>query len=190
MKLTLALVATLVNSQRGVNSDASVPEIKRFSQLMALLTHFNPDFDNRKYLTYGCNCQLLGDMPLSQPGLGKPVDELDSVCKTYKDCLKCARREFGDGCLAEFVRYDFSVTDDQVQCEDQAGSCHKAICACDRQFAEAHKQALHVFNDDFHMFLGGWDPSSQCLRNVGGPVSIDSQCCADTNHAFVSTVVN
>ena len=33
---------------------------------------------------------------MSDPGMGAPVDELDKVCKGYKECLKCARRQHGD----------------------------------------------------------------------------------------------
>ena len=187
MKLVLSL-APFVNSQRGADRD-NVPELKRFGQLVDMMTHINPDFDSQKYWMYGCNCQLTGDKPMSQPGLGKPVDELDSVCKTYKDCLKCARRQFGDGCLAEFVRYDFSTGRGQLQCEDRLGTCHRAICACDRQFAEAHEQTAQVFSLDFHMLLGGWDPNSQCMRNVARPDTADLQCCADSNQAFVSVDV-
>ena len=38
-----------------------------------------------KYSTYGCNCHfLVGDRPMSKPGYGQPIDELDQVCKDYK----------------------------------------------------------------------------------------------------------
>ena len=53
---------------------------------------------------------MLGDRPMSDPGLGAPVDELDTTCKRYKDCLKCAMAEFGQNCLPEFVRYGFRNT--------------------------------------------------------------------------------
>ena len=64
---------------------------KRYSQLVEMMGNYNAAFDERKYWTYGCNCLILGDRPMSDPGHGKPVDELDTVCKAYKDCLKCAR---------------------------------------------------------------------------------------------------
>ena len=57
---------------------------KRYSQLMSMMQNFNPDFDEKKYWAYGCNCLILGDRPMSDPGHGAPVDALDTVCKKYK----------------------------------------------------------------------------------------------------------
>ena len=50
---------------------------RRYFQLTRLMQFYNKDFDERKYWAYGCNCMMLGDRPLSQPGLGPAVDELD-----------------------------------------------------------------------------------------------------------------
>ena len=47
---------------------------RRYWQLEDLMEFFNPTFDERKYWTYGCNCLMLGDRPMSDPGLGPPVD--------------------------------------------------------------------------------------------------------------------
>ena len=55
---------------------------------------------------------------MSDPGHGPPVDSLDSVCKTYKDCLKCARMTYGDSCIGEFVKYKYGVRTGDVQCRD------------------------------------------------------------------------
>ena len=33
---------------------------KRYAQLTDMMSHYNADFDERKYWTYGCNCLLLG----------------------------------------------------------------------------------------------------------------------------------
>ena len=40
---------------------------RRFLQLIDMMTNYNPDFDYRKYLAYGCNCLMLGEYerPLS-----------------------------------------------------------------------------------------------------------------------------
>ena len=51
---------------------------RRYSQLTKMMRFYNDEFDERKYWTYGCNCLMLGDRPLSQPGIGPPVDELDT----------------------------------------------------------------------------------------------------------------
>jgi len=33
---------------------------RRYNQLTDMMLHHNPDFDERKYWTYGCNCLVLG----------------------------------------------------------------------------------------------------------------------------------
>lgn len=68
---------------------------RRYNDLLAIVTHYESDFDERKYWAYGCNCLILGDRPMSEMGKGKPVDELDTACKDYKSCQKCVRMEFG-----------------------------------------------------------------------------------------------
>ena len=80
---------------------------KRYKQLVDMMEHYNPDFDERKYWSYGCNCLNLGDRAMSDPGYGKPVDALDTVCRKYKDCVKCAKLEFGEMCIGEFVKVSY-----------------------------------------------------------------------------------
>ena len=76
---------------------------RRYSDLLAITLHYAPDFDERKYWAYGCNCLILGDRPMSEMGKGKPVDEMDVACKEYKSCQKCVRMEFGDVSLRKFL---------------------------------------------------------------------------------------
>ena len=81
-----------------------------------MMEHYNADFDERKYWAYGCNCLILGDRPMSDPGHGPPVDALDTVCKAYKDCVKCARMEFGEMCIGEFVKYKYGYKNGEAVC--------------------------------------------------------------------------
>ena len=76
---------------------------------------------------------------MSDPGLGRPVDALDAVCKQYKDCQKCARDEFGELCIGEFVQYKYGQSGGQKICKDTPGTCDRKLCECDLQFAKAHK---------------------------------------------------
>ena len=78
--------------------------------LKTFSSFYNSDFDQRQFWTYGCNCFPLGDRGMSDPGLGKPVDNLDRTCKQYKDCLRCARQRHGDECIGEFVEYNYSTS--------------------------------------------------------------------------------
>lgn len=112
--LSTALTATLgINLSHNRQPRAGTREIgfestdRRYAQLTEMMTTYNPLFDERKFWTYGCNCLLLGDRPMSDPGLGPAVDELDGTCKQYKDCNKCVQEQFGETCIQEFTAYSF-----------------------------------------------------------------------------------
>ena len=61
---------------------------------------------------------FLGDRPMSDMGHGRPVDALDTVCKAYKECLKCARMKHGDTCIGEFYKYKYGFNNGDVKCND------------------------------------------------------------------------
>ena len=88
------------------------------------MKEFNPDLGQFKPFHYGCNCQFSGckfslelhfnsklsiqaDRPISDPGFGEPLDELDSVCKKYRNCVQCAKQQYGDICIPEQVEYTY-----------------------------------------------------------------------------------
>ena len=114
---------------------------RRFSDLAAIAKHIfvgaGKSFDIRKYYAYGCNCFQLGDAPLSgQPIQGRPVDQLDNMCKMYKSCQKCVRTKNGETCRGELVKYQWTVQEDlDVTGSNDAGSCERELFECDRQFA-------------------------------------------------------
>ena len=108
MKISVATLS-LASASIVKREDRALDQEKRYNQLTAMMTHYNPDFDERKYWSYGCNCMILGDRPMSDPGHGPPVDALDTVCKKYKDCLKCARMRHGDSCIPEQVRVSCTI---------------------------------------------------------------------------------
>merc|ERR1712176_730368 len=146
MKLTIALIAAAKANKVARQADDSD---RRYSQLVDMMSHYNPTFDERKYWAYGCNCLILGDRPMSDPGHGPPIDPLDVVCKTYKDCLKCARMEFGDQCIGEFVKYRYGVKNNEVECRDRVNTCERALCECDARFAHDHVAKKDVFDRQF-----------------------------------------
>ena len=88
---------------------------------------------------------------MSDPGHGRPVDALDTVCKAYKDCLKCARMTHGDNCRGDWILYRFGYRQGEVSCRDPANSCERALCECDAQFAKAHNAVKDVFTTEYHM---------------------------------------
>jgi len=161
---------------------------KRYSQLIDMMEFHNANFDDRQYWTYGCNCLMLGDRPMSEQGKGQPVDELDTVCKQYKDCLKCASVTHGGNCLGELIRYGMDMTSGPL-CTDAAGTCGRDLCECDKMFAEDHVGAIGVYDTQYHRFYGNFDSETQCLR--GGAGSADNQCCgadAGPKHMYNANV--
>ena len=115
---------------------------KRYSQLIDQMNYYNSDFDERQYWTYGCHCLMLGDRPMSDMGHGAPLDALDSVCKAYKECQKCAREQFGEMCIGEFVRYGLNMRQGGPVCSDDASTCGRALCECDKKFAQGKSNVL------------------------------------------------
>jgi len=58
MKLTIALIAAARANKVARQADDSD---RRYSQLVDMMSHYNPTFDERKYWAYGCNCLILGN---------------------------------------------------------------------------------------------------------------------------------
>lgn len=127
---------------------------------------------------------------MSDPGLGKPVDALDTVCKAYKDCQKCARKTHGDTCIGEFTRYKFQIRRNNVICKDDENSCERDLCECDALFAKEHFLAKDSYVDNYHMFfsdknpdMATWNPTSSCMKSPPG--NAEPTCCGGGDAPFV-----
>ena len=72
---------------------------------------------------------------MSTMGKGAPLDALDAVCKAYKECQKCARQKWGEMCIGEFVRYGLDMAGGSPTCTDNADTCERSLCECDKKFA-------------------------------------------------------
>ncbi|CBY41895.1 unnamed protein product [Oikopleura dioica] len=162
---------------------------RRWNQLLHLMVRFNPEFDEKKYFSYGCNCQFFGDRPMSGPGGGPPMDPLDRTCREYRNCQKCTRMKFGDECRGEFVRYS-ERQDEQgnFKCGDEAGTCARAICECDLRFAKNHAEKKESYNEEIHSFYSpsNFDDRVYCPANRGKSNRVaDRQCCGGNTKPFL-----
>lgn len=168
----------------GINAvevgEKAVDDAKRYFQLTEMMTHYNPDFDERKYWSYGCHCFVIGDRPMSDMGHGVPIDPLDKVCKKYKECLKCAREEYGEECIGEFVKYKYGISGPDVVCKDNPirsseHGCKRKLCECDAMFAREHAPVADIYNKDYNVFYTtvGWT-QDQCTTPPGDR---DPECC-------------
>ena len=63
MKLSSMILlaeSTLAMSSNNRIARQSPDQDRRYFQLTDMMSFYNPDFDERKYWTYGCNCLILG----------------------------------------------------------------------------------------------------------------------------------
>lgn len=150
-------------------------DIRRYDQFESMAQVFDSQFDNKMITDYGCNCPELGDRPLSDPGRGAPVDDLDKVCQKFKQCTKCAKEEFGEECISEMIRYQFAKS--TADCKDKKGSCERALCECDRMFAFdlAGVDKSTVQANKFG-FFSDFDRNQDCVHTPSSGGS-DRQCC-------------
>ena len=131
-------------------------------------------WDDKKYWDYGCHCILLGDRPLSELGVGAPVDALDRVCKKWKMCQKCTRDRQGDHCIGEAVRYDYTWKKKAGVFDltgNAPGSCERDLAECDHAFVLDMLTHSHVHSDSFNGFLN-WDhkdPQNCVVTGTGAP---------------------
>ena len=140
MKL-FALFATSCQAFSPIEDGA-----RRTALTNRMLALYQPNLSVRDLTNYGCNCFTVGTLPyelfyeisqttdriLSGTDIsGPPVDELDNICKIYKQCLKCAQATHGESCLPEFInsdpkgKYKMRIRDGEITCRDEPNSCNR-----------------------------------------------------------------
>lgn len=202
MKLNIALIAAAtvgnVVGRPGEKEDVFAIENpsaffngpnteRRYKDLHAITLHYNPTFDHRKFWYYGCHCLMLSDRAMSTRGVGKPVDELDALCKLYKECVHCAKKEFGSECIPEAVKYDWKVTKGKVMSKNNPpGTCKRALFECDHMYAKKLQKsnAMETFTTDYH---GYWTTTGFDYKNGGCPKrggQSQPECCGGYDKPF------
>ena len=64
---------------------------------------------------------------------GPAMDEIDAICKSYKQCLKCAQEQHGTNCVPEFINnnptdfYNVDIRKNRktITCLDAPNSCNR-----------------------------------------------------------------
>merc|ERR1712003_467908 len=108
---------------------------RKLKQLLAQLKHYNGgDFDESRIRGYGCNC-FMNDFGMENVSYGKPVNQLDSSCRAYQECLKCAREEHGSHCFPDHTGYKMFFEGKDVTCGNANSTCRRSLCECDKMFA-------------------------------------------------------
>ena len=114
------------------SSDPAIREERKHADLLAMMLKYwrknglvGPDrFIPEKFWAYGCHCVLLGSNPITEVGVGVPRDEMDNTCRIFKECHRCVKAEFGDGCNGELRKYawKWDSKDRQFYTRNDAGS--------------------------------------------------------------------
>ena len=105
---------------------------------------------------YGCHCFIgKGTQPGRSRvagGIGPTMDELDSNCWKLARCHKCINIEFGPNAIdVHFDRYAWEQdpNDGSLSCaKNDPGTPRRALCECDKQYAERTK--LTWTDDNVH----------------------------------------
>jgi hypothetical protein len=94
----------------------------------------------KKLINYGCHCFPGGKKSRTVGGKGPAMDEIDGTCRTQYQCHKCV--EMDTGCdpdntpyKAQFKGKKNALVKDVI-CRDAEDSCGRAMCECDKRFAE------------------------------------------------------
>ncbi|CAG5105370.1 Oidioi.mRNA.OKI2018_I69.chr1.g2070.t1.cds [Oikopleura dioica] len=123
------------NSEKRMNKQKK----KKGKQLLRLLKYAEPERSSRDWLEYGCYCFLNIKEDILTPGIGRPIDPLDSACHALQECLKCINidHEQSKRCHP-YNGYKFtSAPGDEYNdmiCRDAENSCQRSTCECDREF--------------------------------------------------------
>ena len=126
-----------------------------------------PKFDFLKKADGGVLKPLKGESSQTPTGKGAPVDSLDSSCKAYKNCLKCAVDTFGKTCIPDDTVY--GLDQNKGKCVDNADTCSRAICECDVMFAKKHADVYEDFWGYYQTeWSTEWDKERDCVATTGG----------------------
>jgi len=165
---------------------------RRWDETVAMLNYYNPSVSPKGLTGYGCNCFAFGDRPMSGPTdhPGAPVDDIDTICQSFKQCVKCAREKHGDGCLPEFTgsisgRYQMTVPSapgGEITCTNRAGTCKRDLCECSKMFARQFRNIdWSTTYKQSNNLMYGFDGATECIAS-GSRVTPDHQCCQVPNH--------
>lgn len=148
MKFIAATTMTLFSLSNAQDSnDVQAPGERRYNSIMQMAytqvttAYSRREFENR-ISKYGCHCFPQDTKAAGGPG--RPVDSLDEECWSLSKCHKCVMIEFGGDDiktnLKDLDRFDHYkwdlLNDNSISCENEKNEAKKALCQCDKHFAE------------------------------------------------------
>lgn len=127
------------------------------------------------YHDYGCYCVAPTDETKTR---GKPVDEIDSLCKQHAMCYACAYSDFtnskkGNECNPKQTGYKYKINEIgdgkyHINCINERDTCQYAACMCDKALAEElGKMVMNgILSDPQYRNYDGAKCSSQAQREL------------------------
>lgn len=156
-----------------------------------------------KYVYYGCYCFSDAQYELDA-GKGRPVDAIDSACKSFHQCYRCVNKDFvqdagQENCDGTTRSYRFKGIIDEVTkqkeiiCLNTPGTCKRAICECDKALANDLSQLEFKWNIMHHQRWGGFNKKATCeglgssrkSRSLEGEG--EQKCCGEYPNRFIYT---
>ena len=86
--------------------------------------------------------------------------------------------EYGETCVNDYTKYRIREQSAGVMCKDDEGTCKRAKCECDKMFGELHSNVADQYDEQYHIFNGGFVPADECPPanpGSGGPGNGDLQ---------------
>ncbi|XP_061585791.1 phospholipase A2 [Cololabis saira] len=149
MNVTAPLLLLLLTA--CVVSGATPP--RALWQFGKMISCAQPGVNPLKYNDYGCWCGF--------GGRGTPVDEVDTCCKAHDKCYQSSKAK--PGCtglmdLPYILAYDYTCSNNQVNCSGTNNKCQAAVCECDRVAANCFAQAKYIPENK------NLDPDVHCIN--------------------------
>lgn len=143
-------------------------KIKKTKHVLRLLKFAEPDRKARDWLGYGCYCFADAKSDILTPGVGKAIDPIDRACRSLTECLKCSEYDYGISKRCHpHVGYKYESLDDgevrSINCLDDAGSCQRSMCECDRKFLQAIQE--HTYDKNLQE-KSGFDRMKTCPKRA------------------------
>lgn len=161
-------------------------DARSFHRLRAIATFHHPDYYTvshgdiwKTFKRYGCWCWPDGkiDGRTLTKGQYQPVDASDTACQSLYECYRCVRvhhENKGQACDPVTTRYNMNLlgkdwdTKDtsrhSVQCNNDANTCERDLCECDKRFAEQYRNAHASYDSQYHQVTGQFDPNQSCQK--------------------------
>lgn len=157
---------------------------KNYGDLVDMISYHTESFPVEKFQDYGCHCRE--SLNRNLPGLGRGLDAIDAGCSQWKRCLRCAKITHGENCKSEEEKYIVELLTDayssRYSCSQSVGTCKRAICECDLQFArELGKRSKEWVEKHAP---SSFDAIEQCIPQIGS--GFESGCCNNPISGLVS----